>query len=113
MRQFAGTIGNSGRRYFPRKLRHGETRRKLKKLYYLLRFQPGEQTLGVSTIDGFPVVLGKAGVLDQTIVRELVISDGGVAAVQDLRNWNDVLQGIQRRSPSRVRRVEIEFLDFV
>ena len=92
MRQFARTIGNSGRRFFPRKLRHAETPRKIKELFYLLRFQPREQALGVSAIDGFPIVLRKAGVLDQTIVRKLVISDWGVAAVQDLRNRNDVFQ---------------------
>src|ERR1700721_2132384 len=78
-----------------------------------LRLEPRKQTLGVSAIDRLPVVLRKAGVLDEAIVREFVNSDGGVAAIQDLRNRNDVFQRVQGWSPSGMRGVQIKLSDLV
>src|SRR4029077_7812741 len=70
-------------------------------------FQPRKQALGFSAIDGLPVVFREAGVLDQPFIRQLVISDGRVAAVHDLRDWNDVFQCVECGRAACVRCVEI------
>ena len=67
----------------------------------------GNEALGVTAIDGLPIIFGESGVLDEPIVRQLVIPDGRVAAIHDLRDGNDVFQGVEGGSAARVRGVEI------
>src|SRR5580700_4805695 len=68
----------------PRKFRHNLLWGRLKNRIRDLCFQPRKQPLGVSPIDGLPIVFRKAGVLDEPFVGQFVIPDGRIAAVQDL-----------------------------
>lgn len=56
----------------------------------LLSFQARKQSFGIPAIDRFPVVLRKTSIRDQAIVSEFVNSDGRVAAIQNLRNRDDI-----------------------
>src|SRR5262245_9223786 len=76
-------------------------------------FQAREQPFGVAPINRLKIVDGKAIVLLEGAVREVIIPHWDVASIQDLRHRNQGFQCLQSRPAHTVSHIEIKFFELV